>query len=330
MNILEGVLLSAKDEGLQVSASNLEQSIVVGGDADIEQTGEVVIPADKLRKLVNDLPAGMLEVKEINDKVTVVSDGSSYTLQTYRSEEFPELPEIEEGQMLSIGGEVFADIIDKVAVCAAAEGNKPGLEGVMINKGDFVATNTFRLALYESDNENDAEMLIPADALQNIKRVIAGDEILNIIYDDSHVIFEQDDRVIYSRLISGKFPNYKQVIPQDYQAKLSVNRQDLLAAAKRAGYMSDIIKMTCTPDMTVIESNAQDGSGEENIDTIHHEGEGNMSIKLDAGYLQDALKSLDKNEVNIEINGDTQPLTLTDIRDDKYRHIIMPIRPEVD
>ena len=342
MPILKGLLLKVTHDGeLIIKASNLEQGITICSDEINNNGGEfsVVLPADKLRSIVKALPPRTVKLKRKLQKsgAEIESDGVDYELNGFSVEEFPEFPELDSDQGIKLDGEGFKEIIDKVSVCAAAGDQKPGLKAVLLksdedNGIDFCATNTFRMALYEDkQNSGEFKLLAPANMLQIVSRVLDEDQAVRMAYDQSHILFEQDKMKVYSRQIEGKFPNYDQVIPKSYDAWAEVEKEKLMAAARRAGMINDTIQLTCDDVKLHIKAEGEDGEGREQIYGIRfedHKEEGYAAIKIDASYLQDAIKAIDGDTVRFEFNGEINPLMVTDPARDNYTHLIMPIRPE--
>ncbi len=346
MPILSGILLEGDEEGdLKLTATDLELGIVLKVGADIENSGRIVLPGNELSSIIRELPRDTIQVEIDEDDYSarITTESSDFTLRGFKPEEFPELPQVEEFTELSLAADIFVDMIDKVKFSCSKKDSQPGLTGALLTVDsdlvEMVATNTFRMAYFKENIDLDVEekkrAIIPASTLDELSRLIDADEDEEVKLElgSSHCRFEYGDITVTSRLIEGKFPNYEQVMPDDFSAEIRVTRTALQQAVKRVATIarldSNVIELDFDDDLLKIESTASEkGHGQEEV-PIEMEGKP-QKIKIDASYMMDGLKVLDDDEVRIELIGSVNPLTIKNPDSESYIYLIMPIRPDSD
>ncbi len=344
MPILSGILFTGDEKGnLTLTATDLEMGIVMEMGADVKSPGRIVLPGDELSSIIRELPRETIniDIDQDNYSAEITTKSSNFVLKGFKPDEFPELPEVETITEFTITEADLIDMIDKVKFSCSNKDSQPGLTGALLTVSSdsiiMVATNTFRMAYYKKDMELDLEdksrAIIPASTLDELSRLLTEDEDneIKVVLDSSHCRFIGNNITITSRLIEGKFPNYEQVMPNDFSAEVNVTRSNLQNAVKRVSTIarldSNVIELDFSEENLIIESTASDkGHGKEEVN-IEFSGKP-QKIKIDASYMMDGLKVLDEEEARIELIGPVNPLTLKNPESDDYIYLIMPIRPE--
>ncbi len=182
-----------------------------------------------------------------------------------------------------------------------------------------------RLNLEEPEEETEAE---ESDAV--IEEETTEDKregLVEILLDSSHCLFNLNDTLITSRLVEGKFPNYRQVMPSEFNSLVTANRRQLQQAVKRAALIADVLKLSFNSELgtLVLESTeTEKGHAREEI-PITMEGE-DQNINIDASYLQDVLRVISDEEIQMKLIGPLNPMAVKKIDFDDYIYLIMPIR----
>ena len=339
--VIQGILIeTTEDQKLHLIGTDLELGIETWVKADIIDTGKIVVPASQLFKIVRELPKKPVnfKVNENNFTVNIKCADSKFKLKCFNPEEFPELPEVKSSTHFTLSGIELKQMIKETVFCTLQGESQPALTGVMteINKNTIkmISTNTYRLALCELENDNNTEkeieMLIPGVTLKEVKNLINDDENINIKPGNNYVKFKLENINIISRLIEGDFPNYNQVIPDDYNTKIIVDTKKLKKAVKRVSLIakldSNIIVLEIKDDKMVIDSlNSEEGHAHETVD-IKTEGPEQI-INIDAKYLIDILKILNKEKLEINFIDSVNPMMIKLKEKRKFIYIIMPVRP---
>lgn len=341
MPILKGVLIEAvKEKGIHLLGTDLEIGIENWIPAEVKKEGEIVLPANNLKNIIRELPEEDIIFKANLEsfRANIKCLKSNFNINGYNPEEYPQLPDVSIPTELEIKSSKLKKLIDEVEISTSNDQTQPVLTGaLMIIEKDsitMVSTNKYRLAYSCVENEIDLEekikIILPGSALKEISNLLEEEGSVLIKLNDNYASFNYNDITIVSRLIDGKFPNYEQVIPDNKNSTITVNKEYLQSAVKRASLIarldSNTIRLESKDNMLVIESEESDsGSAHEEV-PIKLEGE-NQKISIDASYLLDVLKVLDQEKLRLEFIGSLNPLVIKKEEGDNYIYLIMPIRP---
>src|SRR5918996_3660638 len=246
VQVLNGILLRSEEGRLTLAATDMEISLraTVGGE--ISGDGAVVVPGRLLTDLVRLLPDESVTLThEEGDGVLAVTSGShSSRLNVYSAEDFPRLPPTDV-PLHVIAAPALLGTIEKVARAASRDESRPVLTGILVRiEGDrlvMAATDSYRLAVKETElagSGADLDAIIPARALQELARLAAGADEVRLGAHENHVIFGAGDMWLTSRRIDGQFPNYKQLLPETFEAEVTIQRVPLLEVVRRASVMA--------------------------------------------------------------------------------------------
>lgn len=339
--ILSGILLSAAGGQLTFSATDLELGIECKVPVNIEEEGNVVLPAKYLNDIFRRLPDVQIciQVDKNNYNTTMQYGSNQFNLLGIAAEDFPLLPTIDSTSTLEIKQDVFKSMIKQVSFASSADDNRPIFTGVLMEIKDgnikLIATDTHRLAFREGksnmlNGDVDTSVIVPSKALAELNKLMTGEtENLKLSLSDNQISFELPGIRIVSRLIEGQFPNYKQVIPQGCKTKIKVNNKDFLEATERASLLakdgSNVIKLVVSSDTMIITSNNPEvGKIEEQL-PIEVEGE-ETQIAFNSRYLIDVFKVMDSEAIFLELTGSLSPGIIKPVHDNHYLYLILPIR----
>ena len=228
VQVLGGILLRAEEGRLTLAATDMEISLRSSLGGEVAGDASVVVPGRLLTDLVRLLPDDTVTlVHEEGDGVLSVTSGShSSRLNVYSAEDFPRLPPLDV-PLHRIEAGALLETIDKVGRAASRDESRPVLTGILVRfEGEklvMAATDSYRLAVKEtplSAGGPDLEAIIPARALQELVRIAAGTEDVELGVHENHVIFRAGDVWLTSRRIDGQFPNYKQLLPETFEIEI--------------------------------------------------------------------------------------------------------------
>ncbi|HMA60983.1 MAG TPA: DNA polymerase III subunit beta [Halanaerobiales bacterium] len=341
MPILKGILIEAnKDKGLHLMGTDLEIGIENWVPAEVEEEGKIVLPANQLRNIIRELPNEEIKFKADLEKFRADINclNSQFTINGYNPEEYPQLPDVSIPTELEIPAGKLKKIIDEVEFSTSTDQSQPVLTGALMVLKDeeieMVSTNKYRLAYSKLENKNNIEekleIIIPGSTIKEISNLLEEEGTVEMKVNENYASFDFNDIIVVSRLIEGKFPNFQQVIPDEKNTTITVNKEYLQSAVKRASLIarldSNIVSLKSEDNRLVIESEDSDsGSAHEEV-PIQLEGE-NHKISIDASYLLDVLKVVEVEKVNLDLIGSLNPLVIKKEASDDYIYLIMPIRP---
>jgi DNA polymerase-3 subunit beta len=335
VQVLGGILLHAEDGRLSLAATDMEISIRASLAGDVEGDASVVVPGRLLTDLVRLLPDDSVTLAyEEGDGVLAVTSGShSSRLNVYSAEDFPRLPPLDVS-LQTIDAAALLATIEKVGRAASRDESRPVLTGVLVRfEGDrliMAATDSYRLAVKETSLSAagpDLDAIIPARALQELARLAAGAEDVRLGVHENHVIFSANDVWLTSRRIDGQFPNYKQLLPETFEAEIATPRAALLDVVRRAGLMAQRnapLRLRFAEGELTVSAQTQDiGEATESL-PIEYAGE-ELEIGFNPDFLRDGLEAVAGDTVQLRLINRLRP-GLIAAPDESFWYLIMPIR----
>ena len=339
VNILTGIMLRAKGGQLSLAATDMEISLRVTLDAQIEEEGSVVIPGRLLVDIVRLLPAGevTLEHRAEEGIAHLVCGSASYGLHTYSPDDFPRLPEIAPDESFSIERSVLLDTIMKVSRSASRDESRPVLTGVLVRfeagKLIMAATDSYRLSVKETEitegPAGEVEAIVPARALSELARIAQASDTdsLTVGIQENQIAFGADDVWLTARRIDGQFPNYRQLLPETFEAEVELPREELLDVVRRTGLMAQRkspLRLRFEEGQLTISAQTQDvGEAHESLPAAYTADP--IEIGFNAEFLRDGLESLEDDQVRLRLISPLRPGLIQGAGDD-FLYLIMPIR----
>ena len=339
VQILAGIMLRAAGGRLHLSATDMEISVRDSLDAQVGEEGAVVVPGRLLVDIVRLLPSGEVTLEHRADEgVARLTCGSaSYSLNTYGPEDFPRLPEIEPDSAFAVEREAFLDTIGRVGRSASRDESRPVLTGILVRfEGDklvMAATDSYRLSVKEtalsSGPGRELEAIVPARALTELARVgqSAETETIEVGVQENQVVFGVDGIWLTARRIDGQFPNYKQLLPEQFEAEVHLPREELLDVVRRTGLLAQRkspLRLRFDEGELTVSAQTQDvGEARESL-PISYGGEA-MEIGFNAEFLRDGLESITDETARLKLISPLRPGLLHGESDD-FLYLIMPIR----
>ena len=334
--ILANVLIKTDNNRLSLSATNLDIAITHYIGAKVKQTGSITVPARLMQDFVGSLPDGVIQLDLQETKLHVTTDQYQSVVNGIVADYFPVMPAIADGKTWEIKGELFKKSLQQVVFAASGDETRPVLTGVLLQTHDgklhMAATDSYRLAEKQlGANKHDIHLLIPASAMQDLLRVLSDDdEKVTIIHNDQQALFKVGDIELVTRLVDGKYPDYRKLIPSKFTTQATLKRADLVNVTKvsslfaRESAGSVTIEVNEASKQLSIRSVASQLG--ENTATAPAKAKGSGSITVNSRYLLDGLSALSGDEVTFGFNGKLEPTLLTDANSPDYRHIIMPLK----
>jgi DNA polymerase-3 subunit beta len=339
VQILAGILLRASDGQLSLASTDMEISLRVSLAAQVEDEGSVVVPGRLLVDIVRLLPVGEVTIAHKAEEgiVEVVCGPASYRLHTYAAEDFPRLPEIDDATAFSVDKEAFVDTITRVSRSASRDESRPVLTGVLVRfEGDklvMAATDSYRLSVKETALSKgpgqEVEAIVPARALAELARIAQVGEpgALQVGVQENQVVFGVEDVWLTARRIDGQFPNYKQLLPETFEAEVTMPREELLDVVRRTSVMAQRkspLRLRFEEGELTVSAQTQDvGEARESL-PVSYSGEA-LEIGFNAEFLRDGLESVTDDNVRVKLISPLRPGLIHGESDD-FLYLIMPIR----
>jgi DNA polymerase-3 subunit beta len=336
--ILETILFESEDGKLKLTATDLEISIIEYIDADIEEDGAVAIPARRLLETLRQLP-NIPVFFDVDDRknINFRTDKGTYKLVGDDADEFPEVPNLDEGTSIKTTTELMNNAIHKTLFAVSSDDLRPAMMGVYFQIGTdeskFVATDGHRLVKYtnkEITADNDVNFIIPDKALSLIQKTIDGDECSLTVTED-HARFKSGGTIVITRLINEQYPNYDSVIPRDNDKFLTISKEQMLSTVRRVAIFSSTttrqIRLQLGSNKLTIRAEDLDMSSEAKETIVCEYSNEEMEIGFNAKYLGDVLSNIDDDEVTFEFSSPNRAGIVKPSEENENEDILMLVMP---
>ena len=346
--ILANILIESQDNGVLLTATDLEIGIRILLPAEVLAAGSITLPARKLFEMVRESSAEQihLEIKE-NHWAKITADSTNYKLAGMPSEEYPAFPEYEEGNMVQLATDEVKDLIDRTLFSVAQEGESQfNLTGLLVEKdfiegeGHFlrvVSSDGHRLTMMEKKVESDLSplkmdrtILIPKKGVQEIRKFCENKESIAIGFEEKQAVVKTDGAIIIIRLMNGDFPDYKNIIQVINKARhIAIPRQPLMNSLKRMNLFTEdrynAVQFIISPNRLVLSSQNLDiGSAKDELEIAYDDKE--MNLGFNGKYFIEAIQVMESEMVKAYINSEESPCLIQGDDDPGYLSVIMPMK----
>ncbi|MFK2826554.1 DNA polymerase III subunit beta [Bacillus sp. B190/17] len=348
--ILTGIKIDATEEGIKLTGSDSDISIESfipkeEGEqiiVEIQQTGSIVVNARFFNEIVKKLPSEKVEIEVITSFQTVIRSGQAeFNLNGLDPDEYPQLPQIEEGEMFKLPTDLLKAMIRQTVFAVSTSETRPILTGVnwKMEEGELIciATDSHRLALrkaaIETDLNAEYNIVIPGKSLNELSKILDDtQDPVEIVITENQVLFRAKHLLFYSRLLEGNYPDTSRLIPTESKTKLELNAKEFLQAIDRASLLAregrnNVVKLSMIDEEVIeVSSNSPEiGKVTEQVKSQAIEGE-EIKISFSAKYMMDALKALEGTEINIQFTGPMRPFVIRPEHDHSILQLILPVR----
>jgi len=338
--IIGYILFDAKKGNLMLTATDLEVSLQSSVDCSVEEEGSVAIPGKMLTDIVRELPDVPIQISSDEEfRVTITTSSGELHIFGADDKEFPQIPKVKKKAELTLSGEKITTMVDKVLLFVSKDELKGVLTGVLFqfrNDGmRLVATDGHRLSKVVdkkfSTEEQIPDIVIPPKTLSLFQKNV-GEGEFQFTIGEGYVVFSLETKNIYSSLLQGDFPDYERVIPTGNDKKMIVDKEKFVQSLRLvqvfANRMTLQVKLNITKNSLEVSSEDMDrGSGKDSIPVEYNNED--LVIGFNAGYLIDALRIPDSEQVTLEMDkADSGCIILPQEqkKDEEVFVLVMPIK----
>jgi len=348
--VLSNVLIKVDEDSQRVTLIGFDETMGIQTcfQAQVEEPGELTLPAKLLESIISRLPSEDIVIQETQEDaaVTITSSSGEYEVRGLSAEDYPSLPVVEDGQAAELSIEALLEGLKGSLFATSADETKQVLTGVHLlaepETLEFAATDGHRLAVVKTsdesgqgkDTDDKMDVTVPAKALRDLERMLqtyTSSEPIALKFDRTQVIFELGDQRLTTRLLEGQYPNYRQLIPKQFERQVTIDRKQLMDALERIAVLADqknnIVKLSLDPDQqsVAVSVEAQEvGSGREVV-AAQITGDA-LDIAFNVRYLLDGLKALGTNEVQLQCNTATSPSIFVPLGEVQMTYLVMPVQ----
>jgi DNA polymerase-3 subunit beta len=346
MPVLSHALLTVTESNLTVVSSDLEIVIrclqpVAGGEP-----GSIALPARKFLDIAKVLPRDtpVTAVSKEGNYVEISAGRSHFRLAGLPPQEFPEMPEKPKGSSVSVDGETFRKLAERVVAFASSDETRYNLAGILLEKGDgeagemlrMVATDGHRLAMADGEAGNIGQLLasrrilVPKKGVQEIRKLAeSGPGSIELSASDKFLFAAKGDTEVWVRLLDAEFPDYRQVIPKENLLVASVDRSAFAEVLRRVGVMAPdkvhSVKLSFSGKQLEVSSTSPDQGEARDLLEAEYDGPA-MKIGFNGRYLQDAVAGISGDTVVLQMKDDVSQVILRPDKDASFLAIVMPMR----
>lgn len=340
--ILSNILVSAEDNRIKLSATNLSTTIVTHVGASIEVDGAITVPAKMLRDFVSNIGSDSIEASLKDDILNVKSDATKSKINGVSAEDFPDLPEARSDlKTIELNTADFFNAVSSVAFCASLDDSRPIFTGIYLKFNGknitMAASDGFRLSEIEfpAENKNDEfSVIIPAKTLVDVARVFTDRETsisFTLDKNDNLAIFEQNDTLVATRILDGEYPDYTKIIPKDITTTAEFQADDFVEAVKLTDIFAkeadSALVMKIAPKGHIeVAAVARETGEHKSKFPAEVDSEEPVEIGFNSKFLLDFLNSNKHEKILASTSGSTSPCIFVPVGLKKYRHIIMPMQ----
>lgn len=340
MPVLSGIKLeTGEGNAIELASTDMELSLRLTVEVGVEQEGAAVAPGRLLTDVVRSLPAGdvTLDFNDHDQLMEVTSGSASFKINCLPAADFPRLPVMPEDGAFEIETKPLVDTINTVARAVSRDETRPVLTGILVkftkDKLKMVATDSYRLSVREAAAEttiaDKKEVIVPRASLEELARICgqAQPQKVAVGIIDGQAIFKAANVFLTSRLIEGQFPNYQQLLPEEFKHEIKVEKEELLEVVSRISLMAQknapLRLKFVQGELTVSAQTPQVGEARESL-PVAFQGE-EVEIGFNPEFLTDGIESVDEDSVMLRIISPLRPGLLKGTNDD-FLYLIMPVR----
>lgn len=334
--VLGNVLFEAKDNTLTLTTTDLEIRITTGIEAQVEREGRTTIPAKKISSLV----ARFIDenvILDCNEKhhTDIVCGTAKFKLLGLPADDFPAAADFVAVKSLKFKEVDFLRILDQISYAVSLDDSRKVLHGILCSVKDntftAVATDGKRLALVErlpeSFNGAEGDSIVPLKSAIELKRILEKEGDVHLEFGEKQARFRTSQVEIFTKLIEGNYPNYRQVIPASFSKSLDIPVKDFIAKLELVSIAlsdsSSFIKLIFDDNKLNFSAASNNvGEGADYL-TIDYTGE-RMEISFNPAFLADPFKHSDADKVQIKLNDSFSPVAVES--GDGFLYVIMPMR----
>lgn len=352
--ILGNVLLKADDKTLQMMSTNLEVAVTCVVRGNVEKPGEFTVPSRLFSDYVSLLPKDRVDVTQDGQALAVTCGQYRTKLAGLPASEFPLIPQVEATRRYQVKASDFRRAVGQVLFAVAPNESRPEISGVFFRFGTapdgpiltLAATDSYRLAervIPMTGGQVDGDptsVIVPARTVSEVVRIlgvfkdaVGSPETMEVAVGDGQILFSCNSVQIVSRTIEGKYPDYRQLIPDSFVTEAVVTKEELARAVRTSSLFSrsglNDVHFNFAEDKPISLSSANTQTGEHlvEIDGDVH-GKAN-AVTVNFKYFLDGVSNIESERVLIQINDALGPVLLKPVADDgrdNYLYIVMPIR----
>ncbi len=335
---LSCIKLDAEAGQVTFTGTDLKVTAMLTLPVDVVEEGSVSLHGPSLSDVVRELPDVEIEVSGTDSEaLTIACDDVFFKLRTSPIEDFPEIPEPENDIDFSVASEQMVDVLSKVEFSISRDQSRYILTGALLTLEDdtlrAVSTDGRRMSVAKSRIEPPTGLehaaVLPHKTIQELLRVLDKGTTLNVLAGKNRITFTVNGLRIISTVLEGRYPDFKQVVPKDYDKEIIFETGLFAAAVRRVAAVATrnykCIRLELRQGKALLRSATPEvGEAHEEI-PIEYAGP-DVEVAFNPDYLVDVLKAVSTDKVVLRLHEDETAGVFLGLDDDSAVFVVMPIR----
>jgi DNA polymerase-3 subunit beta len=338
--LLEGLLIEAEENNVRISGYDLKIGIVTNVQADVENTGGIILNAKLFGEIIRKMPGQYVTISVNSGLVAEISsEMSDFEILGSPSSDYPELPAVDSQESITISEILLKKMILQTNFAVSDNESRLIHTGALFETGGgeltIVAVDGYRLALrresLENENIQKLSFVVPGTALSEVERIVTdGKGTVSITLGTKHIMFMIGDTMLISRRLEGEFLNYTNAVPQSSKYRFKIVKEELISATERVALiLNEKMKnpVRCVFDDGIVKLYTASALGKASDECgMSGDGEG-LEIGFNERYLLDALKAAPADDIVLELSSGVTPCVISPADDsNNFQYMILPVR----
>jgi DNA polymerase-3 subunit beta len=338
--VLHNFKLAAKDNVCTLAATDLELSLRFQmAGTKVHAAGEAVLPAKQLTEILRESTDQELALEAATNRCVIRGQNNEFEMPTWNPTEFPDIPTFMDNKCHELAADVLSEMIRRTSFAAAKESPRYALTGILWEldgkQARLVAMDGRRLAVATSDaavhgghTTNGQTLVVPIKAMNLLERILqSSDESVRVSLKANEAMFRTKQATLCSRLLGGRYPNYRDVFPKRQTVKVALEADGFHAAVRQAAIMTDKeskrISLHLTKDKLTLRAETT-VLGRSKVELpLKYDGK-ELKINVNPFFLTDMLRVMPpETSMLLEQETPTAPVVLSAGPD--YSYVIMPM-----
>lgn len=341
MPILECVIIEVTDQTIKLIANDMELGIETIIKGSIFESGTIALNAKIFSEIIRRLPENEVTITtDANYTAEIICEKAKFSISGRSGEEFPDLPKVEKENPVILSQFTLKEIIRQTVFSISDNESNKIMTGELFeisqNELRVISLDGHRISIRKilmRDSYEDKKVIVPGKTLNEISKILSGEasSLVQIYFTEKHALFEFDDTVVLTRLIEGEYYRIDQMLSNDYETKVTINKKELQSCIERASLLirendKKPIIIDIKENNFELKINTAIGSMNEEIDIVM-EGK-DIIIGFNPKFLLDALRVIDDEAVDIYLVNAKSPCYIRD-KDQAYIYLILPVNINV-
>jgi DNA polymerase-3 subunit beta len=335
--ILQCLHIATEEDSVRISATDLEVGITcLVRQVEIEAHGNIVVPADKLSSIVRESFDDVIALEATESAVYLVGSDSRFTIYSHDPDQYPVVPGFDGEADIVVKLDRLQDGIEQTVFAAAKESTRYALNGILWEvqgkKLLLIATDGRRLAkatvsLEKAGTLPEGRIIVPAKTMNLLDKIPVRDGgDVSVRFVNNQIVLGCETVVISSNLVEGNFPKYEDIIPKDYNKKLTLSTDSVLSAVRRAALLANEdskgIKLALDKGSLIFTSRAPE-TGDAQIDMEIDYSDEPMEIGFNPQFLVDVMRVIKEDTFELHLGQSDRPGLIKS--GSNFLYIVMPV-----